>query len=340
MSEKITYSSAGVDICAADEAKKRIAALAKSTFTPQVASEIGLFAGAYDIGNDRLMLSSADGVGTKIMIAAEIGNYQTIGIDLVHHCVDDIAVHGAKPLFFLDYIAHCDLPPQTIADIVAGLAEGCKNANCALIGGETAQMPGLYAPSHFDLAGVIIGEVAKSQLITGANIKKGDTIIALPSNGLHTNGYSLARKVLFEHAKLTPQTYVPFLESTLTEALMAPHTLYLSAMQIARATCDIHGMAHITGGGITGNLCRVLPKDTCARIDKNAIAVPKIFSLIERLGDIDNDEMFRAFNMGVGFIFVLARENAQTLLNELNSFGAFECGTIENGIGDVKLYSN
>ena len=336
--EKTTYSAAGVDIEAAEQAKQKIAEYARETFTSRVLTRIGLFAGAYDIGDGRVLLASTDGVGTKILVAIRMGVYDTVGIDLVHHCSNDIAVHGATPIFILDYIGHTDLPPNKIAEIVRGLSQGCKNAGCALIGGETAQMPGFYPSGVFDLAATIVGTVQKDKLITGEKIKPGNIIIALPSNGLHTNGYSLARRVLFDMAKMDVNTYVDELGETVGEALLRPHPLYLGAVQtLLKHNVPVHGMAHITGGGVAGNLSRILPHNVDAVVKKNSAPKLPIFQLIQRLGNIDEDEMFRTFNMGFGFMIVVPDTAAGETINQLADFSAFVAGEIVEGEGKVKL---
>ncbi|MCD6595597.1 phosphoribosylformylglycinamidine cyclo-ligase [bacterium] len=335
---KLTYSSSGVDIDSADLAKQKIAELAKSTFDENVLTRIGLFAGAYDIGHNEVLLASSDGVGTKILVAIRAGIYNTVGIDIVHHCANDIAVHNADPMFILDYIGHSDLTPQKIAEIVEGLSNGCNNVNCALIGGETAQMPGFYPPNIFDLTATIIGRVAKDKMITGEKITSGDAIIALPANGLHTNGYSLARKVLFDIAKfddvrpLQVDTYIDDLGETIGEALLRVHPNYSSAVKILRDNVNIHGMAHITGGGVCGNLVRVIPKNVKAIVRKNTAPKIPIFELIKKLGNIADDEMFKAFNMGFGYLIIVPSEQADSAIESLSGFSAFIAGEIVGGV--------
>ncbi|RKZ26570.1 phosphoribosylformylglycinamidine cyclo-ligase, partial [bacterium] len=240
--KKMTYSSAGVDIDAGELATKKISRLAKKTFNSRVLTEIGLFAGAYDIGGEKILLSSADGVGTKLIVASMAGIYNTVGIDLVHHCANDIAVHNAEPLFFLDYIGHSNLSVDRISEIVEGLSDGCNHIGAPLIGGETAQMPGIYPPDEFDLVGFIVGMVDKDKIVLGREIKAGDVIIALPSNGLHTNGYSLARKVLFDVGKFSIDDHIDELGESVGEALLKPHTLYLDAVRLVRDRVQIKGM--------------------------------------------------------------------------------------------------
>ena len=337
MAEKVTYSSSGVNIDSADIAKRKIAELASSTFNSDVLTRIGLFAGAYDLGDGRVILSSADGVGTKILVAVRAGIYNTVGIDLVHHCANDISVHNADPLFLLDYIGHADLTPQKIADIVEGLAIGCKDVDCALIGGETAQMPGFYPPKIFDLTATIVGMVEKDKMITGERISAGDAIVSLPANGLHTNGYSLARKVLFDIAKFDIDTYLEDLGETVGEALLRVHPNYSTAVKILRDSVDIHGIAHITGGGVRGNLIRVLPENTKAIIRKNTAPKIPIFESIKKLGDIDDDEMFKTFNMGFGYLIVVPSEQADTAIELLKDFDAFFAGEIVAGEKEVEI---
>lgn len=337
MAEKVTYSSSGVNIDSADIAKRKIAELASSTFNSDVLTRIGLFAGAYDLGDGRVILSSADGVGTKILVAVRAGIYNTVGIDLVHHCANDISVHNADPLFLLDYIGHADLTPQKIADIVEGLAIGCKDVDCALIGGETAQMPGFYPPKIFDLTATIVGMVEKDKMITGERISAGDVIVSLPANGLHTNGYSLARKVLFDIAKFDIDTYLEDLGETVGEALLRVHPNYSTAVKILRDSVDIHGIAHITGGGVRGNLIRVLPENAKAIIRKNTAPKIPIFESIKKLGDIDDDEMFKTFNMGFGYLIVVPSEQTDTAVELLKDFNPFIAGEIVAGEKEVEI---
>ena len=337
MAEKVTYSSSGVNIDSADIAKRKIAELASSTFNSDVLTRIGLFAGAYDLNDGRVILSSADGVGTKILVAVRAGIYNTVGIDLVHHCANDISVHNADPLFLLDYIGHADLTPQKIADIVEGLAIGCKDVDCALIGGETAQMPGFYPPKIFDLTATIVGMVEKDKMITGERISAGDVIVSLPANGLHTNGYSLARKVLFDIAKFDIDTYLEDLGETVGEALLRVHPNYSTAVKILRDSVDIHGIAHITGGGVRGNLIRVLPENTKAIIRKNTAPKIPIFESIKKLGDIDDDEMFKTFNMGFGYLIVVPSEQTDTAVELLKDFNPFIAGEIVAGEKEVEI---
>jgi len=319
------YRDSGVDIDAGNETVRRIKSLARETFTSGVLSEIGSFGGLFRLDRERyldpVLVSSADGVGTKLKIAFMTGRHDTVGADLVNHCVNDILVQGAEPLFFLDYLATGRLSPEVAEQVVRGVARGCKENSCALIGGETAEMPGFYADGEYDIAGFIVGVVEKSRLIDGKTIVPGDVLIGLPSAGLHTNGYSLARRVFFDDAGWTPETYVPELGGTIGDALLAPHRSYLPWLLPLFERQSIKGLAHITGGGITENLPRVLPEGCAAEVDTRAWRVPPIFSLLERHGRIATDEMFRAFNMGVGLIIVCAARDADRIINSLTIAG-------------------
>ncbi len=321
----ISYADAGVDISAGDRAKQRIKMLARKTFNKQVLSEIGGFGGlfALDLAKfpEPVLVSSADGVGTKLKVAFELGIHHTVGADLVNHCVNDIAVQGATPLFFLDYLATGRLESDVVETVVRGISEACRANGCALIGGETAQMPGFYADGEYDLAGTIIGCVNKPNLLTGAGIEPGDVLLGLPSNGLHTNGYSLARKLLFEVAGYGPDQYVNELKDKTGGALMRTHRSYLAVLKKLTAAGIVRGMAHITGGGITENLPRILPRGLDAVIDLAGWQVPPLFTHLQQLGSVTQDEMFRTFNMGIGMIAVIPAEDvkkAKAILNRAN----------------------
>jgi phosphoribosylformylglycinamidine cyclo-ligase len=318
----VTYADAGVDISSGDRAKDRIKYLAKRTFTRSVLGGIGGFGALFQLDlkkwTEPVLVSSADGVGTKLKIAFDLGIHSTVGCDLVNHCVNDIAVQGAVPLFFLDYLATGKLEPEITEQVVTGLAEACKANGCALIGGETAQMPGFYQDGEYDLAGFIVGAVDKSKLITGETIVPGDVLIGLPSTGLHTNGYSLARKLFFEVAKYKPTQYVGAIQEKAGTALMKVHRSYLSVIQKLVNAGLAAGMAHITGGGITENLPRILPRNTAAQIELGSWPVLPIFEHLQSLGQVPQDEMLRTFNMGVGLIIVVPADKfskAKTLLN-------------------------
>mgnify|MGYP001367799869 CR=1 FL=1 len=323
--KKIDYASAGVDIAAADQAKEKIKILARSTFNESVLSEIGAFGGFFkpDLKGfkEPVFISSTDGVGTKLKIAFMTGKHNTVGEDLVNHCINDILVHGARPLFFLDYIATGKLEPEIVAQIVEGLARGCKNAGMALIGGETAEMPDFYTQGEYDLAGFIVGMLEQGEIINGQSILPGDVAIGLPSMGLHTNGYSLARKVIFEIGGKKAEDYVPELGATIGEALLATHRSYLKPVMSALETNMIKGMAHITGGGIPGNLNRVLPDNINAVIEKRAWIPLPIFDYIMKMGSIAEEDMYPAFNMGIGFILVVGPEEADKICDILRRGG-------------------
>ena len=310
--KSVTYADAGVDISSGDRAKERIKYLAQKTFNRNVLGEIGGFGALFRLDMQRwknpILVSSADGVGTKLKIAFELGLHHTVGTDLVNHCVNDIAVQGATPLFFLDYLASGRLDPEVTEAVVSGLADGCKANGCALIGGETAQMPGFYTDGEYDLAGFIVGAVDRDKLVTGAGIKPGDVLIGLPSTGLHTNGYSLARKLFFEVAGYKPSQYVTAMKEKAGTALMKTHRSYLHVIQKLVAAGLTAGMAHITGGGIAENLPRILPKNTEAHVELGSWPVLPIFEHLQALGQVSQDEMMRTFNMGVGLIAVIPAE--------------------------------
>jgi phosphoribosylformylglycinamidine cyclo-ligase len=323
--KSISYADAGVDITSGDRSKQRIKMLARKTFNKQVLSEIGGFGGLFALDLEKfpnpVLVSSADGVGTKLKVAFDLGIHHTVGQDLVNHCVNDIAVQGATPLFFLDYLATGKLEDMVIERVVQGISEACKANGCALIGGETAQMPGFYADGEYDLAGTIIGAVSRDKIITGEQIQIGDVLVGLPSNGLHTNGYSLARKLLFEVAKYGPEQYINELKDKTGAALMRTHRSYLSVIKKLTGADVVSGMAHITGGGITENLPRILPKGMGALVDRASWTVPPLFEHLQQLGNVEEDEMLRTFNMGIGLIAVIPAEKikkAKAILNRAN----------------------
>ncbi len=323
--KSISYADAGVDISAADRSKHRIKMLARKTFNKQVLSEIGGFGGLFSLDVEKfpnpVLVSSCDGVGTKLKVAFELGIHHTIGQDLVNHCVNDIAVQGATPLFFLDYLATGRLENSIVETVVQGLSDACRANGCALIGGETAQMPGFYADGEYDLAGTIIGAVPRDKIITGETIQVGDVLIGLPSNGLHTNGYSLARKLFFEIAKYGPDQYVNELKDKTGAALMRVHRSYLAIIKKLTGGEVVSGMAHITGGGITENLPRIIPKGMGGHVDLASWTVPPLFEHLQKLGNVEQDEMLRTFNMGIGLIVVVPAEKvkkAKAILNRAN----------------------
>jgi phosphoribosylformylglycinamidine cyclo-ligase len=318
-----SYKSSGVDIDAGDETVRRIKSLAKSTFNRNVLSDIGLFGAFYELDlqgyKNPVLVSSVDGVGTKLKVAFAMKRHNTVGQDLVNHCVNDIAVCGAKPLYFLDYLAFGKLDPAVAEKIIEGFSVACKENGCALIGGETAEMPGLYDPSEYDMSGTIVGIVEKSRIINGKNIKKGDLLAGFASNGLHTNGYSLARKVLFE--KYSVDTRSDDLPGTLGEELLRIHKSYLKTITHLTENMEIKGFSHITGGGIVGNTMRIIPDGLSLKINWDRWEVPPLFRLIQEAGNIADDEMRRVFNMGIGLIAVIDQADEQKLIrlsNEIN----------------------
>jgi len=333
----VTYADAGVDIDRASRTKKRIKYLAHKTFTKGVLSEIGGFGGLFAIDKtkyvDPILVSSVDGVGTKLKLAFEMKVHHTIGADLVNHCVNDIAVQGAAPMFFMDYLATGKLEPEVAEKVIEGLAEACKHNGCALIGGETAEMPGFYPDGEYDLAGFIVGVVEREKIITGKTVEVGDVILGLASNGLHTNGYALARKLLFEVARYTPETYVNDLKGKVGNELMRTHKSYWPAIKRLVDGESVSAMAHITGGGITENLPRVLPRGVAAVIELGTWQVPPIFEHLQKLGNVPQEEMLRTFNMGLGMLLVVSAKKfkkAQTLLERAGE-KAFTVGRIVKG---------
>ncbi len=311
-SEKpLRYKDAGVDIDEADKAVARIKILARKTMTAKVLAGIGSFGAGYRLTGFRqpVLVSSADGVGTKLKIAFLTGRHSSIGEDLVNHCVNDIAVQGATPLFFLDYFAVGKLNAIVACEVVEGLARGCRKNGCVLIGGETAEMPGMYAAGEYDLAGFIVGAVEKKNLLTGGSIRDGDVLLGLPSTGLHTNGYSLARKLLFEVASHQPHTFVDELRSTVADELLKIHRSYLKPIQALMKAKVLKGAAHVTGGGITENTPRMLPKDLAAEIELGSWPVLPIFELLRKLGRIPEDDYRRSFNLGIGMILAIAEKD-------------------------------
>ncbi len=321
------YKSSGVDIDAGLEVVRRIKGLARSTFTAGVLSEIGSFGGLFRLEPgwfaDPVMVASADGVGTKLKVAFLAGLHDTVGEDLVNHCVNDILVQGARPLFFLDYLATGRLAPEVAEQIVAGIARGCRHNGCALLGGETAEMPGFYAEGEYDLAGFIVGGVDRAAIIDGKELKAGDALVGLPSTGLHTNGYSLARRVVFGELGLKVDSVVPELGgATIGEALLVVHRSYLKAMEpLLRERGLVVGMAHITGGGITDNLPRIFPEGLGARIDRRAWSVPALFRFLREAGRVPVEDMYRSFNMGIGLIVACRKANLDRVVSMLREQG-------------------
>ncbi|MFN3283860.1 MAG: phosphoribosylformylglycinamidine cyclo-ligase [Pseudothermotoga sp.] len=316
-----SYKDSGVDIDAADLSVQMIKKYVQSTYTKQVLGDIGSFGGFFQIDDSHknpVLVAGADGVGTKLKIAFMMDKHDTVGIDCVAMCVNDVLVHGAKPLFFLDYIAVGKLLPQKISQIVKGLCDGCIQAGCALIGGETAQMPDMYKEDEYDLAGFAVGIVEKEKLLDGSKVREGDIVIGLASSGIHSNGFSLARKVLLKD--LTLDTYINDFEKTLGEELLTPTKIYVKPI-LEILDESIHAMAHITGGGIVENLPRVLPNGLEARLDKKSWNTPAVFHLIQKMGQIDEKEMFRTFNMGIGFILIVEKNSVDEVIRKLQIRG-------------------
>jgi phosphoribosylformylglycinamidine cyclo-ligase len=343
MTKPISYSDAGVDIDAATRATDRIKELARRTFNKRTLSEIGSFGGMFDGAfpdmSQPVLVASADGVGTKLKIAFATGVHNTVGRDLVNHCVNDILVQGARPLFFLDYVATGKLSPDVVASIVEGVTDGCRENGCVLLGGETAEMPGFYQDGEYDIAGFIVGAVDRDKIIDGKTIAAGDVLLALPSAGLHTNGYSLARKLFFEVSGYRPDTYVPELAMSAGEALLLPHLSYLKPLEGLLDKGVIKGLAHITGGGLTDNIPRILPEGTAVEIKKESWNIPPLFELLRRLGNVSETEMYRTFNMGVGMVIVCSPHDAQTIETHLRDQGetCYEIGNVIAGTREVLI---
>ena len=336
----ISYSDAGVDIDAATRATDRIKELARRTFNERTLSEIGSFGGMFDGAFPNLkqpvLVASADGVGTKLKIAFATGVHDTVGHDLVNHCVNDILVQGARPLFFLDYVATGKLSPQVVASVVEGVTNGCRENGCVLLGGETAEMPGFYNEGEYDIAGFIVGVVDREKIIDGKTIAAGDVLLALPSAGLHTNGYSLARKLFFEVAGYQPDTRIDELGMTAGEALLLPHLSYLKPLDGLLDRGIVKGLAHITGGGLTDNVPRILPEGTAVKIDKGSWPIPALFELLRRLGNVSESEMYRTFNMGVGMVIVCSSADAAAIKKHLGE-ECYAIGEVVTGKREVLI---
>jgi phosphoribosylformylglycinamidine cyclo-ligase len=343
MHDSISYSDAGVDIDAATRATDRIKELARRTFNDRTLSEIGSFGGMFDGAFPSLkqpvLVASADGVGTKLKIAFATGVHNTVGRDLVNHCVNDILVQGARPLFFLDYVATGKLSPEVVASVVEGVTNGCRENGCVLLGGETAEMPGFYQDGEYDIAGFIVGVVDREKVIDGKTIVAGDVCLALPSAGLHTNGYSLARKLFFEVAGYEPDTRIDELEMTAGEALLLPHLSYLKPLDGLLDQGVIKGLAHITGGGLTDNIPRILPEGTAVKIDKASWTTPPLFELLRRLGNVSDSEMYRTFNMGIGMVIVCSSSDAPVIQKHLRDRGesCYAIGEVVTGSREVLI---
>ena len=335
--QSLSYRDAGVDISAGDELVERIKPFAKKTLREGVLSGLGGFGALFEVPKryrEPVLVSGTDGVGTKLKLAFDLNRHDTVGIDLVAMSVNDVLVQGAEPLFFLDYFACGKLDVDTAASVIAGIAKGCEYAGCALIGGETAEMPGMYPEGEYDLAGFAVGAVEKSAVITGQTIRPGDVVLGLPSSGAHSNGYSLVRKIL---ARAKPDVNAPFDgDKTLADAIMAPTRIYVKPMLALMAALPVKGMAHITGGGITENVPRVLPEAVKAVIDQSTWQRPKLFQWLQAEGNVAESEMHRVFNCGIGMVVIVARENVQQALQLLHAAGekAIEIGRIETRQGD------
>ena len=339
MTSSISYRDSGVDIDAATRATDRIKELARTTFNQRTLSEIGSFGGMFDGAfpnmSQPVLVASADGVGTKLKIAFLSGVHNTVGRDLVNHCVNDILVQGARPLFFLDYIATGKLSPDVVASVIEGIANGCRSNGCVLLGGETAEMPGFYGEGEYDIAGFIVGVVDRARIIDGKSIVAGDVLLALPSVGLHTNGYSLARKLFFEVAGYNHDTVLPELGTSVGAALLETHLSYLRPLEPLLDTGKIKGLAHITGGGLTDNIPRILPQGSAVRIDKGSWPVLPIYELMREIGNVSESEMYRTFNMGVGMVIVCSVENSEAIKSQLSE--CYEIGQVVEGNGEVTI---
>ncbi|HOT01859.1 MAG TPA: phosphoribosylformylglycinamidine cyclo-ligase [Acidobacteriota bacterium] len=342
-SDGLSYAASGVSIDAGNQAKRRIRELVRTTFNPQVLSELGLFGGLFrlDAGAERepVLVASADGVGTKLKIAFLTGVHHTVGYDLVAHCVNDILVQGARPLFFLDYIATGVLKPEVVTQVVDGLVRGCREFGCALIGGETAEMPDFYDAGEYDLAGFIVGVVERGRILDGSAVRPGDVVLGLPSAGLHTNGYSLARKIFFDHLGLWPETPVEELGGTVGEVLLRPHRGYLKSLGPCLERGLVRALAHITGGGLLENIPRILPAGCSVEIRRGAWPVPPVFTFMAREGRVAEAEMFRVFNMGIGMAVIVAPDAAdevETMLRGTEG-AVYRIGAVTAGAGGVVL---
>jgi phosphoribosylformylglycinamidine cyclo-ligase len=337
-SKRKAYASAGVDVDLGNRLKGGIQALVRQTHGPEVLGRIGGFGGLYSAGFQGLkhpvLVSSIDGVGTKLKIAFAMGKHDTVGIDLVNHCVNDIAVVGARPLFFLDYIGCGKLSPKIFAQLLRGFSKGCRAAGCALIGGETAQMPGFYSAGEYDVAGCIVGVVGRKNIIDGSRIRPGDVVLGMASNGLHTNGYSLARKILFEKMRLKPSSRLPGMRHSVGQELMRTHRNYQPLLESVTPG-RLKGLAHITGGGLIDNLPRILPKNADAIIETRRWKVPPIFTMLRENGRIDRTEMFQVFNMGIGMVAIVEPKDAVSIARQLR---AKIIGKVERGTGKTHLF--
>src|SRR5687768_15364184 len=339
MAQSISYADAGVSIDNANKAVAKIREYARATFNERTLTEIGsfggMFSGAFPEMSDPVLVASADGVGTKLKLAFETGIHNTVGADLVNHCVNDILVQGARPLFFLDYFATGKLEPDVTASVVEGIARACRENGCVLLGGETAEMPDFYPPGEYDLAGFIVGVVDRSKVIDGRSIEPGDVVLGLPSTGLQTNGYSLARKLFFEVAGHKVDTYLDELGTTVGEALLATHSSFLPQIGPLLDTGLIKGLAHITGGGFLENIPRILPEGVSVEINRGTWPEPPIFGLMQKHGNVSDKEMFRTFNMGIGMVIVCSGASVKELKAEPS--GIYTVGKVSQGEKDVLI---
>jgi len=341
---RLTYKKAGVDIDEGERFIKRISPMVRSTFRPEVITDIGSFSALFKIDLSRykepVLVSGTDGVGTKLKVAFLMDKHDTVGIDLVAMCVNDILTSGAEPLFFLDYLAIGKLKSKKASKIIKGIVQGCKEAGCSLIGGETAEMPGFYSEGEYDLSGFAVGAIDRGRIIDGSKIKDGDVIIGIASSGLHSNGYSLVRRLFLDIKKMDIHAYVSALKSTLGEELLKPTRIYARACKNLKDKIEIKGMAHITGGGMSGNIPRILPKGMAAHIKAGSWPVPGIFRFIEKAGKISEKEMKKTFNMGIGYVMVVAVENSVQTVSLLRKSGypAFIIGNTRKGVKGVRYY--
>lgn len=345
MSDGMTYKDAGVDVDAGNKAVELIKEHVRGTFRKGVLKDIGGFAGFFQLDNkykEPVLVAGTDGVGTKLKLAFMMDKHDTIGIDCVAMCVNDILVHGAEPLFFLDYLAVGNLEPEKVSKIVKGVAEGCKDAGCALIGGETAEMPGMYKKNEYDIAGFAVGIVDKNKIIDGSRIKEDDVVIGIGSSGLHSNGFSLARKVIFERGKLNYDSYVEELGRSIGDEMLKPTKIYTDAVRSLDNAVQIKGMAHITGGGLIENLPRILPEGLCCKIKLGSWEIPSIFNIICEIGQIESREMYRTFNMGIGYAVIVSKEDKEKAVTCLRELGekAWQIGQITKGKGGVEFCEN
>ena len=337
----LTYASTGVSLAAKEDTTNRLKDILQSTYRSEVLSEVGHFGGLFALARyeEPVLVSSTDGVGTKLKIAFMTGRHDTVGFDIVSHCGNDIVVQGAEPLFFLDYIGTNKLYPEVVEQIAMGLAEGCQQTGCALIGGETAELPEFYAEDEYDLVGTIVGVVEKSHVITGNQIQPGDQLIGLRSLGLHTNGFSLARRILFDTCKYSINDKIPGLGLTVAEELLKNHKSYVKPILDLRRHCTIKGLAHITGGGLPGNLIRILTANCRAEIRKDSWDIPQIFTFLQEAGNVASDEMYRVFNMGIGLVLVVSTEQIERAIEMLTASGevCYRLGEFVGGEKGVRI---